>query len=52
MFKTKSPKGLNNLCGKNLKRIRSEKEPPLSQRKLAQILQVMGYDLDQHFIAG
>lgn len=50
MFKTKSPKGLNNLCGKNLKRIRSKKEPPLSQRKLAQILQVMGYDLDQHFI--
>lgn len=50
MFKTKSPIGLNNLCGKNLKRIRLSKKPPLSQRKLAQILQVMGYDLDHHFI--
>jgi len=50
MFKIKAPDGTNNLCGKNLKRIRESLNPPLSQRKLAQKLQVMGYDVDNHFI--
>ena len=50
MFKIKAPDGTNNLCGKNLKRIREAMNPPLSQRKLAQKLQVMGYDVDNHFI--
>ena len=50
MFKIKAPDGTNNLCGKNLKRIREAQNPPLSQRKLAQKLQVMGYDIDNHFI--
>lgn len=50
MFKLKSPIGCNNLCGENLKRIRLSKTPPLSQRKLAALLQIMGYDLNQHFI--
>ena len=50
MFKIKAPDGTNNLCGKNLKKIRESQNPPLSQRKLAQKLQVMGYDVDNHFI--
>lgn len=50
MFKLKSPTGSNNLCGENLKQIRLSKIPPLSQRKLACILQIMGYDLNHHFI--
>lgn len=50
MYKIKAPDGTNNLCGKNLKRIRLALNPPLSQRKLAQHLQVMGYDVDNHFI--
>lgn len=50
MFKLKAPDGSNNLCGKNLKRIRESQNPPLSQRKLAQKLQLMGYDVDNHFI--
>lgn len=50
MFKLKAPDGTNNLCGKNLARFRAEHNPPLSQRKLAQLLQVQGYDVDNHFI--
>lgn len=50
MFKVKAPDGTNNLCGKNLKYLRENHDPPLSQRKLAQKLQVMGYDVDNHFI--
>ncbi len=51
MFKIKAPDGTNNLCGKNLKRLRDEKhEPPLSQRRLAKLLQLKGYDVDNHFI--
>ena len=50
MFKLKAPNGTNNLCGANLKRIRLAQSPPLSQRRLALRLQVMGYDVDNHFI--
>ena len=50
MFKLKAPDGTNNLCGRRLARLRAEHDPPLSQRKLAQMLQVRGYDVDNHFI--
>lgn len=50
MFKIKSPGGLNNLCGKNLRRIRLAQDPPLSQRGLTKLLQLKGLDLDYHFI--
>lgn len=50
MYKLRSPDGSNNLCGKNLKNIRMCMNPPLSQRKLAQKMQVMGYDADNYLI--
>lgn len=50
MFKNKSKDGKNNICGGNLKRIRETMNPPLSQRKLAEKLQVMGVDIDRHVI--
>lgn len=50
MFKLKAPDGTNNLCGKNLKRLRESIRPPMSQRKLAEQLQLAGYDVDNHFI--
>ena len=50
MFKLKAPDGTNNLCGKNLAKLRRAYNPPLSQRKLAQMLQIQGYDVDHHFI--
>ena len=50
MFKLKAPDGTNNLCGKKLAKLRAEHNPPLSQRKLAQMLQIHGYDVDNHFV--
>lgn len=50
MYKLRAEDGTNNLCGKTIKRIRLSKNPPLSQRKLAEKLQTMGYDVDHHFI--
>ncbi len=50
MFKLKSSDGRNNLCGENIKKLRLNMDPPLSQRKLAYRLQVMGYDVDNHVI--
>ena len=50
MFKLKARDGTNNLCGANVRRLRLAKTPPLSQRKLATRLQVMGYDVDHHMI--
>ena len=50
MFKIKAPDGTNNLCGKSLKRLREAHDPPLSQRGLAKMLQLHGYDVDNHFI--
>ncbi len=50
MFKVKAPNGTNNLCGKTIKRLREEHDPPLSQRGLAKLLQLNGYDVDHHFI--
>ena len=50
MFKLKAPDGTNNLIGRNLRRLRLAHNPPYSQRRLALRLQVMGYDVDNHFI--
>ncbi|WP_040197212.1 helix-turn-helix domain-containing protein [Candidatus Soleaferrea massiliensis] len=50
MFKLKSSDGSNNLCGKNIEKLRLNMDPPLSQRKLAYKMQVMGYDVDNHVI--
>lgn len=50
MFKIKSPDGTNNLCAEQLKFLRINHNPPLSQRKLASLLQIEGYDVDNHFI--
>jgi ribosome-binding protein aMBF1 (putative translation factor) len=50
VFKLKTADGKNNLCGKNVAKIRQNMNPPLSQRKLAHKMQVMGYDVDNHVI--
>ena len=50
MFKLKAPGGLNNLCGKNVARLRREHKPPLTQRELARKIQLIGYDVDHHFV--
>lgn len=48
MFKLKASNGQNNLCGRNIAKIRQAQD--LSQRQLARQMQVMGYDMDNYAI--
>ena len=48
MFINKSSDGLNNICGKNISKYR--KEIKISQRRLADILQLAGLDIDKNAI--
>lgn len=48
MFINKSADGLNNICGKNIARIR--KDMKISQRQLADMLQLSGLDVDKNAI--
>lgn len=48
MFKIKAADGTNNLSGKKIALLRKERK--LSQRKLAEKMQLMGYDVDHYFI--
>ena len=50
MFKTKAEEGKNNLCGENVYRIRKSKLPRLSQRGLADRLQLYGMDVDKNAV--
>ena len=48
MFKIKAPDGRNNISGKKVQQQRMEKD--MSQYKLAEKIQAMGHDVDNHFI--
>jgi len=48
MFKMKTSSGKNNITGQRLTEIRQKQN--LSQRQLANKMQVHGYDVDHHFI--
>jgi transcriptional regulator with XRE-family HTH domain len=48
MFINKTAQGLNNLCGKNIAVLR--KELKISQRELADRLQIVGLDIDKNAI--
>lgn len=48
MFKLKTKDKKNNICGENLIKIRHSKN--ISQRELARMMQIHGYDVDHHFI--
>ena len=50
MFKTKSDTSGNNLCGRNVYRIRKTKTPKMSQRILAERLQLYGMDVDKNAV--
>lgn len=49
MYKNKSETGLNNICGHKIKQIRLEMKN-VSQRKLADMLQMQGLDVDKNAI--
>ena len=50
MFKNKMPDGRNNLCGENIRAYRMAVLSRMSQRKLADRMQLLGIDLDKNAI--
>ncbi len=48
MFINKTSEGLNNLSGKNISRLRTELK--ISQRELADRMQLIGIDIDKNAI--
>lgn len=48
MFINKADDGLNNACGKNIARLRTELK--ISQRELADRMQLVGIDIDKNAI--
>ncbi len=50
MFKNKAENGKNNICGKNIFELRKQQKPKMSQRMLADKLQVNGIDVDKNAI--
>lgn len=50
MYKNKAADGENNICGQKVKEIRKRLPEKTSQRKLADMLQMEGLDLDKNAI--
>lgn len=50
MFKNKSLHGKNNLCGSKVFELRKRADPKMSQRILAEKLQLSGIDVDKNAI--
>ena len=50
MYKNKNTKGRNNICGNNIKQLRKHLPEKTSQRKLADMLQIKGLDIDKNAI--
>lgn len=50
MYKNKAEDGSNNICGQRIKRIRENLPKKTSQRKLADMLQVKGLDIDKNAV--
>ena len=50
MFKSKAESGKNNVCGENIMRLRKSAMPKMSQRILAEKLQLFGMDVDKNAI--
>ena len=48
MFINKSNEGLNNICGKNIAKLRVDLK--ISQRELANRMQLVGIDIDKNAI--
>ena len=50
MYKNKAADGENNLCGQKVREIRKQLPEKTSQRKLADMLQLEGLDLDKNAV--
>lgn len=50
MFKNKTENGRNNLCGSRVYELRKQSRPRMSQRILAEKMQLRGIDVDKNAI--
>ena len=50
MYKNKAENGNNNLCGSKVKALREKLFPKTSQKKLADMLQIAGLDVDKNAV--
>lgn len=50
MFKNKADSSRNNLCGRNVYELRKSNIPKMSQRALAEALQLNGMDVDKNAV--
>lgn len=50
MFKNKSETGKNNICGEKIYCLRKQQIPKMSQRILAEKMQLKGIDVDKNAI--
>ena len=50
MYKNRSPEGRNNICGKKVAEYRKKMPEKTSQKKLADLLQLAGLDLDKNAV--
>lgn len=50
MFKNKTKDGRNNICGEKIYALRKAHKPKISQRILAERLQIHGIDVDKNAI--
>jgi len=50
MYKTRAEDGINNISGINIKKIRQSQRPRMTQKKLAELLQLNGMDCDKNTI--
>ena len=50
MFKNKAENGRNNICGQKVYELRKKFKPKMSQRMLAEQLQLHGIDVDKNAV--
>ena len=50
MYKTRNENGTNNISGINIKNIRQSQRPQMTQKKLAELLQLNGMDCDKNTV--
>ena len=50
VYKNRAPDGRNNICGRKVKALREARSPKLSQRGLADLLQLNGLDVDKNAV--
>ena len=50
MYKNRGPDGLLNICGRQVAKLREALKPKVSQRALADMLQLSGLDVDKNAV--